>query len=408
MGKILFITIVPPFPADQGNRVYTKTFMDYLVSEGYKLDVLMQTGYDRKAFKEHFGSSATPYDVKPSNYPSKEIVENRQNIKKLISNLNLFKGYDSKIHMDLFYAANNFHPFEFISDDMINKARHLLEKNKYEYIICNYIYSLRVVHELKYLLNGAKTIVITIDAVSRLNALAYNHQVFTSHRACSPETEAECLSVADKVLAISGSEYNYFHDIGVDAEIKLCEYNSFDWLEKDIISRSNFKNKNILFVASGNQLNVIGLTNYLNKVWPGLYHTSNGATLTICGGVCEHFNINLKNVEFLGKVSSDQLRDLTSKASLSINPVDLGTGLKIKSVESMCIGLPMVTFNEGVDGLQQFQNKAFILVDNWLEFYKQNLALLNDFELWESIRKGAVEVACNRFTSKVVFKDVLN
>lgn len=405
MKKVLFLTIVPPFPNDQGNRVYTLSVMDYFVAQGYTLDALFQTGYDRSMMESHFGDKVKVYDVKSKDYPSKQDYEHRENIKKHL-NSDRFQGYNQEIKKEIFYAANHFHPFEYISDDMILQAKKLLQCNEYEYIICNYIYTLRVVKELKELTKGSKTIVVTHDALSTIDEQAYDYNIDTSYRACSPEMESKCLNYADKVLSISQSEYDYFRKIGVSNPV-LCEYNAYDFFHKNAIGRDNFDNKMIFIAASGNHLNKIGLEQFLSRVWPSIYHMDNNIKLVVCGTICNHFDKTYLNVDFKGKVDNSELESLMAKATITINPAFLGTGLKIKSVESMCVGLPMVTFEEGVDGLQEFDNQAFLIASDWIDFGRKVILLMNDINIWSRIHLRSLELSKNRFSGDVVFQNVL-
>ena len=405
MKKVLFLTIVPPFPNDQGNRVYTLSIMNYIVSRGFDIDAIFQCGYDRKMMKEHFGEKVTVYNVKSDGYPTKEHYENRDKIKALLDD-RLFMGYNEHIKKEIFYAANHFHPFEYIGDDMVMQAKKLLKDNKYDYVVCNYIYTLRIVKDLKELVGNSKIITFTYDAVSRLDIQAYEYGIDTSYRACSPMIESECLNYSDKVLAISKSEYSYFKNIGVN-NVLLCEYNAYDLLRDKKIKELNFNKKTILFAASGNPLNKIGLEYFLNRVWPGLYHMNSSINMIVCGTICDHFNLSYKNIEFKGRVNTKELDRLMSEATIAINPAFLGTGLKIKSVESMCVGLPMVTFEEGVDGLQEFDKKAFLIADDWLDFGGKILNLMSDKNLWLELHNGALEVSKNRFISQEVFGHVL-
>lgn len=406
MKKVLFISIVPPFPNDQGNRIYTLSFMEYLVTQGYHIDGVFRISTpDKDTTQSYFGDKVKIHKAKVKDYPLKEDFETRDKIKNLLED-KYFEGYNEEIKREIFYAANHFHPFEYISDDMIYQAKKLLEKNEYDYIVCNYIYTLRAVKELKEFIKKSKVIAITIDAVSRLDIQAYEYNIDTSYRACSPKVEAWCLNHADKVLAISQSEYDYFKSIGVD-NVTLCEYNAYDFFKDKKIEESNFEKKTIFIAASGNPLNKLGLEHFLNRVWPGIYHMDNSIKMVVCGTICDHFDLNYKSIEFKGKVSSEELDRLMSEATITVNPAFLGTGLKIKSVESMCVGLPMVTFDEGVDGLQQFDDKAFLIAKDWVDFGDKILKLMNDKELWFRLHNGALEISKKRFTSEEVFKNVL-
>ena len=405
MKRIMFVTIVPPFPDDQGNRVYTLSIMNYLVKKGYFLDVILQGGCDKKAFLDHFGNKANLIQIEHNSANINKLYSIRDDIRKLLRD-DVYCGYNAEIKREIFIATNHFDPFEAINDKVVEKAKRLLKECYYEYIICNYIYSLRVVYELREMIENSKSMVFTIDAVSNLDSQSLDYGIDTTYRACSARMEAECLNVADKVLAISKSELRYFEGIGVK-NVFLCEYNAFDILRSYQIKGNTFHKKRIIFAASGNPLNKIGLDNFLKRVWPGLLHMDNEIRLLICGSICDHFNSQYKNVLFKGKLSSPELYSMMSGCTISINPTFLGTGLKIKSVESISIGLPFVSFDEGVDGLQELNNNAFLIAEDWIDFGYKAFMLLNNKQLWLRLHRKALQIAQERFSMEEVFKSVL-
>ncbi len=59
----------------------------------------------------------------------------------------------------------------------------------------------------------------------------------------------------------------------------------------------------------------------------------------------------IAGVDFVGRVD-DLWRDFYSQCSLIVNPCVTGTGLKIKTVEAMSFGLPVVTTGEGCSGIE--------------------------------------------------------
>jgi glycosyltransferase involved in cell wall biosynthesis len=73
----------------------------------------------------------------------------------------------------------------------------------------------------------------------------------------------------------------------------------------------------------------------------------------------------------------------------------------------MCVGLPMVTFEEGVDGLQRYDNEAFLIAKDWIDFSNKVLLLMEDEQTWLKLREGALSIASTRFTSEQVFREFL-
>ena len=56
------------------------------------------------------------------------------------------------------------------------------------------------------------------------------------------------------------------------------------------------------------------------------------------------------------------------RLDIAVNPVTYGAGLKIKSVEAMAFGLPLVSGRQGATGLNHVANEAFLLTPTPEEF----------------------------------------
>ena len=61
---------------------------------------------------------------------------------------------------------------------------------------------------------------------------------------------------------------------------------------------------------------------------------------------------NDSDIRLLGHV--ENLAEFYNSVDVVINPVEFGTGLKIKSVEGLAFGKPLITTPEGVVGLGHF------------------------------------------------------
>lgn len=404
MKKVLFLSIVPPFPNDQGNRIVTLNVMNYFVNNGYFIDAIFQCRYDKKLFENHFKNKVKVNEIRNTHFAETFDFETRNKIKELVK-IGQFNGYNEGIKKEIFYAANHFHPFAFINTEMVEIAQKLLSGNQYELIICNYIYCLRVVKELKNMIGQTKSMVITIDAISRLDEQAYKFGIETSYRACSREMERECLEYADYVVAISKSEREYFKNIGVTRDILLSEYNAHDNLKDISIHRENFYHKEILFAASGNPLNKKGINDFLTRCWPSVVSRIPGAKLIIIGTVSQTVPGNYKNVIIKGIVSYDELVRQMASATISINPVYVGTGLKIKTVEAISMGLPSVSLPAGIDGLEELKDQAFLLAEDWPDFADKCVELLTDYDRWNRMRLNSREIGERRFSGPAVFKE---
>ncbi|EED2224523.1 glycosyltransferase family 4 protein, partial [Campylobacter jejuni] len=402
-----FLTIVSPFPKNQGNRINIFSIIKFLVKNNFIVDLVMLGECLKEDIEKYFDYKVNVYTTN-INYSNIQLeCRKRESIKNaFFSFLSNNEEYRPWIK-EMFNVSNSFHPFELIiSDDMINKTEQLLKKYNYYSIFCSYLFTMKITQELKHLISSP-IILITHDAHSKLNELAFEYGINTSYRACTPEIEAEILNMADKVLAITSKERDYFQSIGVYKKIIVSEFSCYEDYRNYKVKTSNFNKKSIFYCASNNPSNKMGLDNFLYRVWPSLIHLVPGIRMIICGNICDTLHVNYKNIELRGEINHDQMLEIMSMSTIGINPVYFGTGLKIKSVEFMSIGLPFVSFEEGASGLEEFDRRAFLISKNWIDFGKKIVSLLNSKDKWLAMSKNARKIAQNRFIDSVVFKDVL-
>jgi hypothetical protein len=107
-------------------------------------------------------------------------------------------------------------------------------------------------------------------------------------------------------------------------------------------------------IASNNSINVSDLKWFLDEVWPRVMATCSEkkqVQLFLAGSICQmkYDFSRLQNVQTLGTIGS--LEEFYERIDLVVNPVSFGTGLKIKSVEALCYGKPLLATNHGVEGI---------------------------------------------------------
>jgi glycosyltransferase involved in cell wall biosynthesis len=104
----------------------------------------------------------------------------------------------------------------------------------------------------------------------------------------------------------------------------------------------------VLFVGSGNPINVEALNYFLASVLPLLERRMKGVRILAAGTVCE----KLTEHPALTKLGTFvDICEAYSQADLVINPVRYGTGLNVKTVEALGFGMPVVTTPVGGKGL---------------------------------------------------------
>ena len=117
---------------------------------------------------------------------------------------------------------------------------------------------------------------------------------------------------------------------------------------------ANLENRNrILFVGSMNyHANAEGVTYFARKVWPALYQQFPQWRLTLVGSNPSPSILALKSVpgvEVTGTVPD--VRPYYRQAFVSIVPLRIGGGTRLKILEAMAAGVPVVSTPLGAEGL---------------------------------------------------------
>ena len=158
------------------------------------------------------------------------------------------------------------------------------------------------------------------------------------------------------------------------------------------------------YAASRWVANVHGLDWLLRAVWPRL--ADHGVALEIAGYVSRELPERLPpGVRSRGFVPD--LAQLWSGVDVAVNPVRWGSGLKIKNVEALASGLPLVTTGEGARGIADVAGDAFLVADDPAAFAAACLRLLDDVSLRTRVGARALQVARERFSPQACFAPFL-
>ncbi|WP_430912058.1 glycosyltransferase [Methylobacterium sp. sgz302541] len=405
--RILFLTLVPPAPANQGNRVVTRNFIEHLLDIGFDVDVLLQGWIDADEAVRAFGERVRIMSLPFPNWDQSETAKRRKGVIDLAATL-AEQAHDPALAEALDRQARIYHPYFIVRDEVVETARMLVATHAYAGIVCNYTHMARVLSELAPVEALPPSCIITHDALSRLPTSFLGEPLDTMYRMTTRELEVAALdSAGSVVIAISRSEADYFREIGVQNPVVLCEYDAADEMRASRVPESGFSAKTLIFNGSGNSMNVAALNWFVDECWAEILAAVKDAKLVVCGKIGEKWRPRLlPNIEILGELDRDAMIALCAKASIAINPCVAGTGLKIKTVEAACIGLPSVCLPKAVEGLEDSAARFSIPVEDGPGFVAGCIALLTDERRWKALRADALAVAEERFSARAVYKDI--
>ncbi|MBY0343781.1 MAG: glycosyltransferase family 4 protein, partial [Sphingomonadales bacterium] len=145
----------------------------------------------------------------------------------------------------------------------------------------------------------------------------------------------------------------------------------------------------LLFVGSRTAPNSDGLAWFLGEVWPTIVAAAPATRLDVVGTVAADFAGERlpEGVRMHGLVP--QLAPFYARAGIVIAPLRFGSGLKIKLVEALAWGKPMVVSPVTLQGVEEACGSAVMLAESAAGFAAAVLSLQQDEGLRERLSQAA-------------------
>ena len=179
--------------------------------------------------------------------------------------------------------------------------------------------------------------------------------------------EAKAMQRANFIFALQEYEKIYFQYLAPKSTT-LNVYGTFNY------SQSSIKgNHNILFLASGINYNIEGISWFINTVMPEIRKNFQDAQLLIGGSICSQLKefSKVPGINLQGYI--DDIEAFYNLGDIAINPVSRGTGLKIKTFESLSYDKITIVHPHSMVGIfEPDQAPIFVAesANDWVETFK--------------------------------------
>jgi hypothetical protein len=162
--------------------------------------------------------------------------------------------------------------------------------------------------------------------------------------------------------------------------------------------------RHIGLAASSWVTNVEGINWFASEIWPIVRRPE--TSFDIYGTVCETIEPGtIEQCTLHGFV--DDLSVVYDQLDLVINPARAGSGLKIKNVEALGRGLPLVTTPEGASGLEELAGRGFLVAETAQQFADHLQLLMADHSLRLQLGEAAFEFAAEHLSPDRCFAPLL-
>ena len=254
-------------------------------------------------------------------------------------------------------------------------------------------------------------------AVDTHDVLSMRHQQFKQHGyehwvALSRNEEAAAIDSFDVVIAIQPEEAAIFRSFvsqhqpvvvaGMAGQLHVAAADNRS-------TRQPADSISIGILASNNAANQHALSWFLAEVWPILLAGHDSLRLIIAGSTTKSLagERPLDRVQILGPVQ--QVADFYALVDIVVNPIQFGTGLKIKNIEAMCFGKPLVTTKQGIAGSDQSVGTDYpwLVANTADEMAQQLLQLSCDKNLRERLTRSAQQYVTSELQADKTYRELV-
>jgi glycosyltransferase involved in cell wall biosynthesis len=215
----------------------------------------------------------------------------------------------------------------------------------------------------------------------------YEDRVWPDFPLRTAVSEAEC----DEIQRRAKLGRTIHVDNGTDPDL---------WLE-----RADPNTGNVLFVGMlGYYPNVDAALYFWREIWPHLATLDSSLQLIIAGSSPTPEVRALRcqpNVTLIEDFAD--MRLVAARASVSVVPMRLGSGTRIKILDSMALGLPVVSTSLGAKGLAVEDGEHLLIRDEPRAFAAAVHQVQNDRSLWTKLRRNGRRLIEERYRWDRVF-----
>lgn len=363
--RILIVSALSPYPPNKGNKARTAALIGMLEKLGHEVWLF---GLDFDSVAQEAARQALPGRCLFSLTGRRGVLHAfRRRFREICRYLETTPGVDS------------FWDYSWDAD-----IQAMALDQKFDVVVANYFFFSRA---FRFFPPSILKVIDQHDRFAdrpRVLGVSRRHYnwYWTSH-----EREIEGLARADTIISIQKEEAAFFRK-HLPGRCRIAVVGHPVPVEK--MPRPKGGTPVIGYLASNSAQNFLNIRNFILEEWPRIQARLPEAKLAIAGGICQKL-AGFPGIELWGEI--ENLRDFYGRTDVVVNPVLAGTGLKIKCVEALGFGRPLVTTPAGAEGIEGEGSRPFLVVGPDQGYADSIAKILKNPSYWEELSRDAYRFA---------------
>ncbi|MBI1319458.1 MAG: glycosyltransferase [Candidatus Hydrogenedens sp.] len=294
-----------------------------------------------------------------------------------------------------------------------DSLREIIESEQYDVVIVGYVWLSRMV---EWLFDQPRRPMLVCDTIDVQYMREQRLQAFRSFQSFDFEKEKalelSLIAKYDAALTITEVDRDELRLGLPDADIRtvMVEMRCPPGYELDAaayaVRRDEQHQYDLLFIGAANEANRLAALTLLRNIMPRLAERRPDISLALAGRICDDPAVRRAamrpGVKILGYVQS--VPDYYASGRVLAAPIPAGGGVKIKVLEAMAHGVPVVTTPVGAEGTPLENGVHGAIVDDNDAFTDAVLKLLGDASLLERCSLAAQQCVREELSPKKVYE----
>jgi len=164
-------------------------------------------------------------------------------------------------------------------------------------------------------------------------------------------------------------------------------------------SKPQFENQRVVMASSFSWIhNAEALMWFIKNVWPIVLARVPNAEFHVCGKDVPQWVWEYQGEKIVVRDFVPDLAAFYSECSVSVSPLFVGSGMRLKIIEAMAAGLPVVATSIGAEGIDATEHHGLFVADAVEAQAELVISLLTNIVTWRQASAEARDFAAERYT----------
>lgn len=382
--KILQLCHKPPYPVKDGGCLAINQISTGLMSKGVDLTIVSIV------------TQKHPFRAKE--FPKNYLKDTKFKAIYVDTRLNVVDAFSNLITQDTYHVSR------FFSSDVDKAIDELLQKEKFDIVICEsifvapYIPIIRRLSDAKIMLRSHNLEFSIWHRLAKSQPPGLKKTYLKILTRQLRDYEVDLLFEIDGIIAINADELKHYRRLGFKGKGLTIP---FGVNAGEYIPAEKFEANSVFHLGSMDwKPNEEGIEWFLDKVWPLIIEKNPKLKLYLAGRHMPQWltDLKMKGVKVIGEV--EDAKEFMSSKHIMIVPLMSGGGMRVKIIEALALQKPIVSTPLGAKGVAVKNGKSAFLVRKPADFANAVLELAANKEMAAEMAKAGRELIIESYDNE--------